>query len=58
MIVVGDFLQLPPVITDADRKVLKLYWGADFLKDGFAFQAPIWKEFRFAPLILDEVVRQ
>ncbi len=58
VIVVGDFLQLPPVITDADRQALNLYWGKDFVKDGFAFQAPLWSSFEFATIILDEVVRQ
>ena len=58
VIVVGDFLQLPPVLPDKDRKVLELYWGEGEVKDGFAFQAPAWKEFDFRTIVLDEVVRQ
>lgn len=59
LIVVGDFLQLPPVIMEKDRTVLEKYWGKVMnIGDGFAFQAPMWKEFHFVTIVLDEVVRQ
>lgn len=58
LIVVGDFLQLPPVLTDKDRKVLEEGWGADVVGDGFAFNAPSWKTFGFRTVVLNEVVRQ
>ena len=59
LIVVGDFFQLPPVITDKDRLVLEKYWGKEFnVGDGFAFQAPMWQEFDFVTVLLDEVMRQ
>lgn len=58
LIVVGDFLQLPPVLTDKDRKILNEGWGQDVVGDGFAFQGPAWKSFNFRMVVLDEVVRQ
>lgn len=59
LIVVGDFFQLPPVITEKDRTVLEKYWGRELnVGDGFAFQAPMWKDFDFVTIVLDEVMRQ
>lgn len=59
LIVVGDFFQLPPVITDKDRPVLENYWGRIMnVGDGFAFQAPMWSTFDFVTIVLDEVMRQ
>lgn len=58
LIVIGDFLQLPPVITDKDRKILVEGWGKDTVGDGFAFKAPAWDTFGFRMVVLDEVVRQ
>ena len=59
LIVVGDFFQLPPVITDKDRYVLEKYWGDRmYIGDGFAFQAPMWQEFQFQTVVLNEPVRQ
>lgn len=59
LIVVGDFFQLPPVITEKDRTVLEKYWGKEFnVGDGFAFQAPMWNDFDFVTIVLDEVMRQ
>lgn len=59
VIVVGDFFQLPPVITEKDRSVLERYWGDQMsVGDGFAFQAPMWKEFQFFTVILEEPIRQ
>lgn len=51
LIVVGDFYQLPPVITDADREMLEI-------AEGFAFQAEMWPHFDFQKVVLTEVVRQ
>jgi len=59
LIVVGDFFQLPPVITDKDRRVLNNYWEKHMhIGDGFAFQAPMWQEFNFNTVMLDEPMRQ
>lgn len=57
LIVVGDFFQLPPVITKADRQALIILWGYD-LQEGFAFEAPMWENFRFQNIVLKETIRQ
>lgn len=57
LIVVGDFFQLPPVVTKADRQALISLWGYD-LQEGFAFEAPMWKNFRFQNIVLKETIRQ
>lgn len=56
-IVVGDFFQLPPVITENDKKVLDKFYGYD-IGVGFAFQSKFWKMFDFKYIILTEIVRQ
>ena len=58
LIVVGDFFQLPPVITEKDREILCQLWTGNYVGDGFAFQAPLWKSFNFVNIILKEPVRQ
>lgn len=59
VIVVGDFFQLPPVITEKDRNVLDNYWNKIMqIGNGFAFQAPMWNEFNFVTVILTEQMRQ
>lgn len=57
LIVVGDFYQLPPVITGRDRTALFELWGCD-VGDGYAFQAPLWGSFQFEHAFLKEIVRQ
>lgn len=57
LIVVGDFYQLPPVVTDRDREALEDLWGEP-VKEGYAFQAPAWKAWNFADAHLTSVVRQ
>ena len=52
VVVVGDFFQLPPVITNTDKSVL------GEIGKGFAFQSPLWQFFKFTPVILTKVVRQ
>lgn len=58
VILVGDFFQLPPVITDKDREVLEKYKYKDNLGKGFAFQSKYWDAFNFVCIQLNEVVRQ
>ena len=58
LILVGDFFQLPPVITDKDRKILEAMWGRYMVRDGFAFQAPLWKSFDFVSILLTDSMRQ
>lgn len=57
LIVVGDFYQLPPVITDRDRPILEHKYG-DRLGEGYCFTSPRWSECEFNCINLDEVVRQ
>lgn len=57
IVLVGDFFQLPPVITEKDRAVLKQYFGCDIDK-GYAFQSNLWKELAFRTVNLTTVIRQ
>ncbi len=56
LVVVGDFLQLPPVMKRGDRETL-LAWYPN-LRDGWAFEARSWDGFDFLPVVLHETVRQ
>lgn len=63
LIVIGDFYQLPPVITVDDRKTLVKMYGLEFDKggkyeNGYAFMSGYWKDMYFEYLNLDEVCRQ
>lgn len=63
LIVIGDFYQLPPVITTDDRKILCRMYGSDYGKGGkyehgYAFMSEFWKEMGFEYIKLDEVCRQ
>ena len=58
LIVVGDFFQLPPVITDNDRNVLSQFRYGDGLRSGFAFQSKFWEYLNFEKIELTEVIRQ
>ena len=58
LILIGDFFQLPPVITDKDRKILETMWGRHMVRDGFAFQAPLWESFDFVNIMLTDSMRQ
>ncbi|NWO21345.1 AAA family ATPase [Oribacterium sp. oral taxon 102] len=54
LIVVGDFTQLPPVVTINDRDAMKSMFGSK----KFAFQSKLWGEMQFQPLVLTQVHRQ
>ena len=54
IILVGDFLQLPPVLTDREIAVYKHYHNQKI----FAFESDLWNEFNFVTKQLKEVVRQ
>lgn len=54
IVLVGDFLQLPPVLVDKEKKVYESFHG----KKIFAFESDLWKEFNFVTKQLTEVVRQ
>lgn len=53
----GDFLQLPPVLTNEDRELLSKLYGRDITM-GFAFESPLWNKLELNYVILTEVVRQ
>lgn len=55
LIVVGDFSQLPPVVTTADAKLLKKF---GFDTSGFAFTTKEWGTCKFTVCELTEVRRQ
>lgn len=57
LVLVGDFLQLPPVLTKQDKAILDEYYKRD-IKAGFAFESEFWNLFNFKYIILTEVVRQ
>jgi len=57
IVVVGDFFQLPPVVTDEDREILTQYYKKD-IGCGFAFQSEYWKYCNFVNICLNEIVRQ
>ena len=57
LIVVGDFYQLPPVIQKNERPLLADYYGCD-IKEGFAFQSKLWKEYNIKTINLKTVIRQ
>lgn len=54
VVLVGDFLQLPPVLVDSEAEVYEALHGARL----YAFESPLWSEFRFVTKQLSEVVRQ
>lgn len=56
IIVVGDFFQLPPVLTPKDNEVLKHIYKN--LGKGFAFESKFWKYCGFIKVILREPMRQ
>ena len=54
IVLVGDFLQLPPVLVEKEKGAYESYHG----KKIFAFESDLWKEFNFVTKQLTEVVRQ
>lgn len=53
IVLVGDFFQLPPVLTDKDADLLGLTQETIY-----PFQCEEWDRFKFKNIVLDEVVRQ
>ena len=57
LIVVGDFFQLPPVVSDKDREILEQ--GLTYnIKEGFAFSSPYWYNMHFHTIMLNKIIRQ
>ena len=57
LIAVGDFFQLPPVMTNNDRDLLKRIWNYDF-EEGYAFATKTWQNYNFRNIMLTTNVRQ
>lgn len=55
VVVIGDFSQLPPVVTKADEKLLKKF-GYD--TSGYPFTTKEWKSLNFKVVELTEIKRQ
>ena len=58
LIVVGDFFQLPPVVTYADRIILRQLWKNVNFGEGFAFGTKAWNDCDFKSIVLKTIVRQ
>lgn len=56
VVLVGDFFQLPPVVTDNDRDLLMQWWPGN--DEGYAFKSRLWAGMGFEPHVLTEVMRQ
>lgn len=54
IVCVGDFYQLPPVLTDDDADAYKQLYGESL----YAFQSPYWSQLDMQTIELQEVVRQ
>lgn len=57
VVLVGDFGQLPPVITKEDKEILNKHYGKD-IGNGYCFQSAMWKEMGFLTVSFKQVVRQ
>ncbi len=59
LVVVGDFSQLPPVVTDKDKAALVAHYGQRSATTGFyAFEADGWGRMGFSVCQLTEPMRQ
>ena len=59
LVVVGDFSQLPPVVTDKDRLTLVEFYGEETLHSNFyAFESDGWRRMEFLVVQLSEPMRQ
>ena len=57
LIVIGDFYQLPPVITPDDKPELSEAYHFEYGK-GYAFMSTTWNMIGFEGVLLKEIVRQ
>lgn len=57
LIFVGDFYQLPPVVTPNDREYLMKYYKRD-VGNAYCFQSKYWRLFNVQMVNLQQVIRQ
>lgn len=57
LVVVGDFFQLPPVVTDDDEPMLRKMYGRD-VRGGYPFMGDEWSRWGFRRVLLTETIRQ
>ncbi len=55
IVLCGDFFQLPPVVPDYEKNILKTLYGTE---EGFAFESSEWTNHRLTTIDLKENVRQ
>lgn len=59
LIVIGDFFQLPPVITETTMKIIRRRGYSNVKEDEcHCFHSKYWKEFGFETCVLTEAMRQ
>lgn len=56
VVLVGDFFQLPPVVTERDSALLMKFYPGNL--QGWCFKSRYWTGFDFEPHVLKTVVRQ
>ena len=56
VVLVGDFFQLPPVVTERDSALLMKFYPGNL--QGWCFKSRYWADFDFEPHVLKTVVRQ
>lgn len=56
VVLCGDFFQLPPVITEKEKAILKKIFPN--FQEGFAFESNEWDKHNFVKICLKEVFRQ
>ena len=57
LIVLGDFFQLPPVISKDDKQELDMAYAFDY-GQGYAFMSAYWKMMNFKGVALTQIIRQ
>lgn len=53
VVLVGDFYQLPPIVSQEEQKIYGQYFTGIY-----AFQSKFWKDLNLKPIILHEIIRQ
>lgn len=56
LIVIGDFFQLPPVVTKTEKKVMQTYYPE--ATGMYAFEGDYWDKMNFTSIVLSKLIRQ